>query len=223
MGIPNATHQVASDAIAALGGYISLHLSPAGTTGANEATGGGYSRQLSSPWSPDGVGDNSGPQVNIPCAAGTYVEGGIFSTQTGSTISVPSGLNAVGSDTGGTFAAGTYYWKITAKNFAGETTPSLEASATLTGSASSCDLTWSAVSGADEYCVYRGTTSGSENTLVATVTTNSYNDTGSAGTAATLPISNTASSFIGSTAFNGGSVTVSGTGGSINVTPTITA
>lgn len=226
MGIPNATHQVASNAIAALGAYISLHTATCGTTGASETSGGSYVRQSATPWTADGVGDNSGVQVNIPCAAGTYTDAGIFSTVSGTTISVPSGVTATGSGTGGTFAAATYYWKITATNFAGETTGSSEVSAVLTGSTSSSALAWSAVTGANGYKVYRGTASNTENVLVTTITngaTVAYTDTGSAGTAATVPVSNTAATFIGGNAFNGGSVTVSGTGASINVSPTITA
>lgn len=224
MAIPNATHQVASDAIAALGGYISLHTGAgASTTGANEATGGSYARQLSSPWVPSGVGDNSGPQVNIPCAAGTYVEAGIFTTLTGTSLSAPTSLAATGSGTGGTLAANTYYYKVTAYNHAGETIGSTEDSETVSGSTSKIDLSWTAVTGATGYKVYRGTSSNGQSVRVATVTTNSYSDTGSAGTAATVPESNTASTFIGSAAFTGGSVTVSGSGASINVSPTITA
>lgn len=224
MGIPNHTHQAASNAIAALGNYISLHTGAgAGTTGANEASGGSYARVQSTPWTQDGVGDNSGPQVNIPCAAGTYTEGGVFSTASGLALSAPASPGATGSGSGGTFAAGTYYWKITATNIAGETTGSSEVSAVLTGSTSSCALAWTAVTGASGYKVYRGTSAGAQDKLIATVTTNSYTDTGTAGTAATVPGANTASTFVGSSAFTGGSVTVSGSGASINVSPTISA
>lgn len=85
MAIPNATHAAASAAIAALGHYISVHTAAAGTTGANEATGGGYTRGNTT-WTPDGAGLNSGSTVNIPLAAGTYVEGGIYSASTGGTF-----------------------------------------------------------------------------------------------------------------------------------------
>lgn len=82
MGMPAATHQTASNAIAALGNWISLHTAAAGTTGASEASGGGYGRVQSTPWTPDANGNNNGPAVQIFCAAGTYVEGGIWSAQT---------------------------------------------------------------------------------------------------------------------------------------------
>ncbi|AVR77311.1 hypothetical protein SEA_GANDALPH_21 [Mycobacterium phage Gandalph] len=85
MGIPNATHKAASDAIAALGTYISVHTGAAGTTGTNEATGGGYARQATT-WSSGSSGTNTGDEVTIPVAAGTYVEGGIWSAASGGTF-----------------------------------------------------------------------------------------------------------------------------------------
>jgi len=86
MGIPNATHQAASNAIAGLGSWISLHTGAgAGTTGANEATGGGYGR-VQTVWSAGSTGTNTGSAVTIPCAAATYTEGGIFSASSTGTF-----------------------------------------------------------------------------------------------------------------------------------------
>lgn len=85
MGIPNATLQAASNAIAGLGAYISLHTGAGGTTGANEATGGGYARQLTT-WTPGTTGVNNGSQVNIPVAASTLTEGGIWSASSAGTF-----------------------------------------------------------------------------------------------------------------------------------------
>lgn len=85
MGIPNATHQAASNAIAALGNYISVHTSAAGTNGANEATGGGYTRKQTT-WTPGSTGTNTGTEVNIPVPAGTYTEGGIWSAASSGTF-----------------------------------------------------------------------------------------------------------------------------------------
>ena len=96
MAIPNSTHQALSNAFAALGSWISLHTGAgAGTTGANEATGGGYARQQTT-WTPGTTGVNNGTVVNVPCAAGTYTEGGIFSASTSGTF-VGSGPFASGS------------------------------------------------------------------------------------------------------------------------------
>lgn len=102
MGIPNPTHQAASNAIAALGTWISLHTAAAGTTGASEATGGGYARKQTT-WTPGTTGVNTGSEVNIPCAAGTYVEGGIFSAVSAGTFvgsAAFGGGNVVVSGTG---------------------------------------------------------------------------------------------------------------------------
>lgn len=85
MGIPNATHQAASNAIAALGDWISVHDGAGGTTGANETTGGGYAR-AQTVWTPGTTGVNTGSEVNIPVAAGTYDEGGIFSASSSGTF-----------------------------------------------------------------------------------------------------------------------------------------
>lgn len=89
MGIPDATHQGAVNGVRALlttnTGWISLHTGAGGgTTGANEATGGGYARVSSVLGAPTAATPavSTGPQVNILCAAGTYVEGGIFSAVT---------------------------------------------------------------------------------------------------------------------------------------------
>jgi hypothetical protein len=235
MSITNATHQAASNAIASLGTWISLHTSAAGTTGANEASGGGYSRKQSTPWSADGAGDNNSPQVNLPCAAGTYTESGIWSTATGTALAVPSGVTAT-AVAGGSFTTSTTgYFKITAFNWAGETTASLEVSCAFSGSNLSAQIAWSAVAGVHDQTgfaalfagthIYYGATSGAESVLVGTAAASalSFTVTSSTGTSATPPGSNTASTFVGSAALLGGSVTVTGSGASINVSPSITA
>lgn len=102
------------------------------------------------------------------------------------TPGAPTSLGAVGSTSGGTFAAGTYYWAVTSLLPNGETLVGNEASVVLTGSTSSCTLSWIAPSGqgATGYNVYRGTTPGGENRLIATIpsgATVTYIDTGTAG------------------------------------------
>lgn len=96
MGIPNGSHQAASNAIAAIGAYISVHTGAGGgTTGTNEATGGGYARKLTT-WTAGTTGTNTGSTVNVPVAAGTYTEGGIFSAVSSGTF-VGSGAFSGGS------------------------------------------------------------------------------------------------------------------------------
>lgn len=104
------------------------------------------------------------------------------------------GASALGS--GGTFAAGTYFWKITFTTAAGETQASNEASVAvvLNGRAT---LTWTQaptginVTGVK---VYRGTTTGNEDHLITTLAANatSYTDTGTTGSVASPPTNNTA-------------------------------
>lgn len=93
--------------------------------------------------------------------------------------------------TGGTFAAGTYFWKVTAINKYGETIGSNEVTATLVLNGTQA-LSWAAVPGATGYKVYRGTVTNTENVRIATLgQVTSYTDTGTAGSAATVPGTNT--------------------------------
>lgn len=94
---------------------------------------------------------------------------------------------------GGTFAVGAEYWKVTTLTALGESTGSNEVTATLSLNQQQV-LNWTAVSGATGYRVYRGTSAGSESVLVTTINSGStatYTDTGTAGTSATVPTSNT--------------------------------
>lgn len=113
----------------------------------------------------------------------------------GVTLAAPHGLSATGSGTGGSFAAGTYFWVVTAVDGNGETTKSNEVQAVLTGSTSSVALSWAVVDGATGYNVYRGTSTTNENKLITSIgsgTTLTYTDTGTAGTTATVPATDTA-------------------------------
>ncbi len=88
MGIPVATHQACVNALKDLGNYISVHTAPAGTTGTAEASGGSYSRKQTS-WGSATSADPSvvaGSTVNVPVAAGTYKEGGIWSAGSSGTF-----------------------------------------------------------------------------------------------------------------------------------------
>lgn len=108
-------------------------------------------------------------------------------------ISPPFGLAATPVVGGGTFAAGNYFWKVTAVTALGETVGSNEATAAiaLNGQAS---LTWNLPAGpVTNIKVYRGTVAGAENALIATLgPVTAFTDTGTAGSAATPPVTNTA-------------------------------
>lgn len=114
-----------------------------------------------------------------------------FIVDGGTALTAPAGLNAAAVASGGTFAAGSYFWKVTALSPSGETAGSNEATATLVLNGSA-NLSWTASVDAVGYKVYRGTATGVEDRLIATLgTVTSYTDTGSAGTANSVPVSNT--------------------------------
>ncbi|GAA4762727.1 SGNH/GDSL hydrolase family protein [Microbacterium gilvum] len=98
-------------------------------------------------------------------------------------------LGATG--TGGTFAAGTYFWTVTALNANGQTAPALEVSKALTAGQTQ-ELHWDPVVGEPApilYRVYRGTSSLAWDTWVGDVApgTTSIVDTGASAGAATVP------------------------------------
>ena len=91
--------------------------------------------------------------------------------------------------TGGSLAAGTYYYKVQARRTAGQTNKATsivapEVSATIAaGTTGSVTISWTPVVDAEEYLVY-GRASGAENVYWKT-TTPYFTDTGAAGTAGT--------------------------------------
>lgn len=94
--------------------------------------------------------------------------------------------------TGGTLAAATYFYVVTALNAQGQTIKSNEISQITTGTTSTVTVNWGAVAGATGYRVYRGTAAGAENVFYAVGVVVSYLDTGSASTGGTPPVANTA-------------------------------
>lgn len=132
------------------------------------------------------LGTTDAAVYTVPAATSVKIAQGSICNVSG-LIPAPTLVLGTTSTTGGTFAAGTYYWKITGKSASGETLPSNEVTATTTGTTSSQPLSWAAGPGAASYNIYRGTSAGNENVLVANVTTLTYTDTGTAGTASALP------------------------------------
>jgi len=108
-------------------------------------------------------------------------------------LSSPSGLSATTSASG--TLNGTYYYKVSASDGVGWTTlSSEEVSATVDGgtTAGTITVSWSAVTGATKYRVWRGTSSGNQTEYYETTST-SINDDGSLTyTSATPPSSTTA-------------------------------
>lgn len=93
--------------------------------------------------------------------------------------------------TGGTLAAATHYYVLTATNANGETLKSAEVSITTTGTTSTVTIPWTAVSGATGYKVYRGTATGAHSLLATLGNVTTYTDTGAATTATNPPTTNT--------------------------------
>lgn len=109
------------------------------------------------------------------------------------TLGVPTLTLGTTNTTGGTFGAGTFYWKITAYNSVGETVGSNEVTATLTANGTQV-LTIGGVNAAAGYNIYRGTVPGAENVLVGTVAgqaATTFTDTGTAGTTGAVPATGT--------------------------------
>lgn len=97
--------------------------------------------------------------------------------------------------TGGTLAAGTYRYYVTAINAVGETTVSNEVSQITTGATSTVTLNWAAIPGSTGFRVYRtaaGGASGTELFLVAVGLVVTYIDTGALTPSGAYPITNTA-------------------------------
>jgi len=93
-------------------------------------------------------------------------------------MAVPTGVTA-STSTGGTLN-GTYYYKVSASDGVGWTILSSEVSQTVDGgtTAGTINVSWSAVTGATKYRVWRGTSSGGQNQYYETTAT-SISDNGS--------------------------------------------
>lgn len=107
---------------------------------------------------------------------------------------------------GGTLGATIYGYRITAINDLGETTGSVEGTSAYGNATLSATnynaVAWAPVDGASGYKVYRTTGPGS-GVLVGVVPSDTlfFNDIGTAGTAATPPVSNTTGGVIGATTY----------------------
>lgn len=104
-------------------------------------------------------------------------------------LAAPTITLGASAGTGGTFTAGTYYWKATWVSANGETVGSNELTASVSANGTQTITVNAAPTGATNWKLYRGTTAGGESVLVATTAagTTSFTDTGAAGTAGTVP------------------------------------
>jgi len=122
-------------------------------------------------------------------ANGIYIVNGTTLTPSQSKILItpvplatqPQSATATASSGGSLTSGKTYYYKITAVGYNGESAPSAEVSATPSGGNLSVTLGWTAQTTwgtVKEYRVYRGTTSGVYTSGYMTTNTNSLIDTG---------------------------------------------
>jgi len=112
---------------------------------------------------------------------------------TSTAVNTPATPTAVGSTTGGSLAANTYYFKIVAVDgLGGVTLPSAESTVvTTTGTTSSIAVAWTATTGAKSYQIWYSNTTGTQANYF-TATTNSFSFTTTTGnTAGTIPAANT--------------------------------
>jgi hypothetical protein len=111
-------------------------------------------------------------------------------------LTVPTLNSAVGSASGGTLPAATYFYRIVAYDAEGLlTTASNELSVVTTGSTSSVALSWSLVQGAAGYRVYKSNVSNSYSSYISVfgVNTTTLTDTNQAVTSGTIPAVNNSS------------------------------
>lgn len=173
----------------------------ADVTGANECNFDGYARSATIDFGPDvfyatgGIATIYGQMVNFQSAADqTKPQSifGVFYVEPFSALTAPT-APAAALAAGGSLTVGTeYFYVITALEGAQESVASAEVHATPTTGNQEITLTWTAVTGATGYKVYRGTVTGTENLLVATVmpgSTVTWTDTGTeTGSSATPPV-----------------------------------
>lgn len=109
-------------------------------------------------------------------------------------IGIPVQSPLTTSGAAGSLAANTtYFYVVTALNANGETIASNEQSITTgAGATNENTVSWSSVTGATGYRVYRGTSAGGENVFYAPGLVTSFLDTGAASTGGMPPTQNTA-------------------------------
>jgi len=132
----------------------------------------------------------------------------------------PGTVTSTPSGSGGTLAAGSYFFEVTALNGTGETIASPEATTTTSGTTSSVALAWTAITGATSYRVYWSTTTGTEGHYFTTAT-NSYTMTATGGTAVAPPLQNTTVDL--GAEINAANTTLVAAGGGTIVLPNISA
>lgn len=109
---------------------------------------------------------------------------------------IPAAPTVTPSTTGGTLAAGTYSYRVTARTPLGETLAGPAATGTTTGTTGSTTVSWTAVTSATGYGVY-GRVAGAEYLLATVGPVTSWVDTGATGGSAQKPKEDTARTVAG--------------------------
>lgn len=134
-----------------------------------------------------GTVPTTGVKINgIPATSWDVVSDSLIEAILATALLAPATTLGATAGTGGTFAAATYFWVVTAVNAVGESIASNEVSAAV-GANGTQIINWGVVAGATGYKVYRGTVAGGENALITTIgsgATVTYTDTGTAGSVA---------------------------------------
>jgi len=132
-----------------------------------------------------------------------------FASGGGTPLAPPVANAPTTATTGGTLAAATYLYVITALNAKGESLKSNEVSVATTGTTSTTTTTWGAIAGATSYRIYRGTATGAQNVFYAVGNVTTFTDTGAANTAGAPPTTtDTAFTKLSSAAMTVGSIVV---------------
>jgi hypothetical protein len=152
------------------------------------------------------------PPPGVPSTGGTFTgpvtftepitTPGVTSTGLTSTRGITSSalltpVNGTFTATTGTLNNGSYCYRVTARNAAGETLPSTETCLTVSGGASSNGviITWGAVTGAADYVVEGRTTGAEQDMAVVTAPTVTWTDNGSVTPSGAMPTEGTSASI----------------------------
>lgn len=138
----------------------------------------------------DGVDDSVATAGGGGATSAFFACLGIKSMSRGAALATPVNAAFSTATTGGTLAAGTYYYRVSAINSMGETLASTETSIATTGSTSTVTVNWGAVSGATGYKVY-GRSTGAELLMATVGNVTTWTDDGSITPAGALPAANT--------------------------------
>lgn len=131
------------------------------------------------------LGTSVASSTDVTLASGADARVGLFAG-----LTTPVNAAFTTSTTGGSLAAGTYYYRVSALDKHGETLASTETSQVTTGATSTVTVNWGAVTGATGYKVY-GRSTGAQQLLATVGAVTTYVDTGAVTPSGALPGRNT--------------------------------